>query len=170
MATNHRPKVRGTDHGIWSRLRLIPFNVTFSEEQQDKQLDEKLQAEGAGILNWAIEGARMWVAEGLNTPAIVTATTAEYRAEQDLLTEFLEQVCTTDDKSAITKATDLYAKFTVWSRDAGELPRSSRWLGVQLAGHGFEKTKLHGERAWRGVALIGATGAQTVYPRWGASA
>ena len=25
MATNHKPVIKGTDHGIWRRIKLIPF-------------------------------------------------------------------------------------------------------------------------------------------------
>src|SRR5215469_12813965 len=50
LAVNHKPVIRGTDHAIWRRVRLIPFDVTMSAEQQDKTLPEKLEAERAGIL------------------------------------------------------------------------------------------------------------------------
>ena len=45
LVTNHKPKVTGTDHAIWRRLRLIPFEVTIPDAEQDKTLPAKLQAE-----------------------------------------------------------------------------------------------------------------------------
>jgi hypothetical protein len=33
--TNHKPIVRGTDEGIWRRLRFVPFAVVIPEEQRD---------------------------------------------------------------------------------------------------------------------------------------
>ena len=65
MATNHKPKIRGADNGIWRRIKMIPFNVTIPPEQRDKKLTEKLIAENAGILNWLIQGYAMWKKEGL---------------------------------------------------------------------------------------------------------
>ncbi|GHU12348.1 hypothetical protein FACS1894161_0380 [Spirochaetia bacterium] len=56
MATNHKPVIKGTDHGIWRRIKLIPFTNRIPEEKQDKNLEEKLRAEASGILNWLLEG------------------------------------------------------------------------------------------------------------------
>ena len=54
LGVNHKPRITGGDHGIWRRIRLIPFTVQVPDERQDKKLPEKLRAESAGILNWAI--------------------------------------------------------------------------------------------------------------------
>jgi putative DNA primase/helicase len=68
MATNHKPVIKGTDHGIWRRIRLIPFTTRITEEKQDKHLEQKLKTEASGILNWLLEGAMRWQKEGLKTP------------------------------------------------------------------------------------------------------
>ena len=44
---------------------MIPFTVTISAEQRDKNLSNKLIAENSGILNWLIKGYAMWNKEGL---------------------------------------------------------------------------------------------------------
>ncbi|MEO8495520.1 MAG: phage/plasmid primase, P4 family [Planctomycetota bacterium] len=56
LATNHKSTVRGTDHGIWHRVKLIPFTVTIPDDEQDKELPNKLLAELPGILTWALLG------------------------------------------------------------------------------------------------------------------
>jgi len=56
MATNHKPRIGGTDHVIWRRIRLIPFQVTFPEGKQDKTLFAKLERELPGIFVWMVEG------------------------------------------------------------------------------------------------------------------
>jgi putative DNA primase/helicase len=84
MATNHKPMIKGTDHGIWRRIKLIPFTTTIRAEKQDKHLEEKLIREGPGILNWLIEGVKRWFAEGLVPPAEINGATEEYRNEMDV--------------------------------------------------------------------------------------
>ncbi|MFA7541986.1 MAG: phage/plasmid primase, P4 family, partial [Lysobacterales bacterium] len=64
LQTNHRPRVSGTDEGIWRRLRLIPFAVTVPPELRDPALPEKLRAELPGILNWCLEGWRRYREQG----------------------------------------------------------------------------------------------------------
>jgi putative DNA primase/helicase len=56
LAANHKPVVKGTDHAIWRRIHLIPFTVTISPEEQDRDLAAKLEAEAPGILAWAVRG------------------------------------------------------------------------------------------------------------------
>jgi hypothetical protein len=74
MATNHKPVIKGTDYGIWRRIKLIPFTTRIPEEKQDKYLERKLKAEASGILNRLLEGARRWASEGLNTPPVITGS------------------------------------------------------------------------------------------------
>src|SRR5262245_11504483 len=65
MGTNHKPKIRGTDRGIWRRIRLVPFTVTVDSLQEDRAMPEKLLAERPGILAWCVRGSLDWQARGL---------------------------------------------------------------------------------------------------------
>src|SRR4029077_1878469 len=60
LATNYRPRIYGTDKGIWRRIRLVPFNVTIPDADQDKELPNKLRCELPGILAWALKGCLEW--------------------------------------------------------------------------------------------------------------
>jgi putative DNA primase/helicase len=68
MATNHKPVIKGTDYGIWRRIKLIPFTTRIPEERQDRELEGKLKAESSGILNWLLEGTARWQRERLKAP------------------------------------------------------------------------------------------------------
>ena len=91
LAANHKPRVRGRDHGIWRRIVLIPFTVTIDEKKRDRQLGAKLKKELPGILRWALDGCRAWREKGLNPPGAVVEATTGYRDEMDLYQEFFEE-------------------------------------------------------------------------------
>ena len=93
MATNHKPEIKGTDNAIWRRVRLIPFNVTIPDAQQDRQLPLKLKDEWPGILRWAVEGCLKWQQEELGLPKAVEVANQEYRSEMDILAPFIEDCC-----------------------------------------------------------------------------
>ncbi len=91
--TNYELRIRGTDNGIWRRVKLVPFNVTIPDAEQDKKLDKKLLSESPGILNWMIKGCLMWQKEGLKVPTEIIEATETYREEQDYLGEFFKVCC-----------------------------------------------------------------------------
>ena len=90
LSTNYRPKIRGTDEGIWRRMAPIPFDASFTREKQDKRLRNKLAAENSGILNWLLEGCTRWQQEGLIEPTAVSKAIKSYRNESDNVARFLE--------------------------------------------------------------------------------
>ena len=157
LATNHRPRVRGTDLAIWSRLKLIPFCVSFTEERQDKQLIHRLRNELTGILRWCVEGCLAWQREGLGVPEVVETATDAYRSEQDVLAAFLGDCCIVNP-AAKAAARDLYETYVTWCRDNGEHVLSQREFGMRLAERGLERFR--GGRAgafmWRGLGLLTA--------------
>jgi putative DNA primase/helicase len=152
IGTNHRPQIRGMDHAIWRRIRLIPFTVTIPEHEQDHALLEKLEAERAGILRWAVEGCLAWQQEGLGTPDDVLSATAQYRAEMDTLGEFLAERCILEPRETVTAAA-LYNDYTDWAKKAGEQPITKKALGLQLADRGFRNVPKKTARTWQGLRL-----------------
>lgn len=151
LCTNHKPVVKGTDHAIWRRLRLIPFDVKFADDKQDRKLPEKFVRERAGILAWCVRGCLDWQREGLTAPDDVTKATAQYRADQDTLAEFLAEHCVTLPGTK-AKAGALWARFQDWAQKAGEDPGSQKRFGAALSERGFERYTDDG--TWyRGIGL-----------------
>lgn len=99
IATNNKPKVVGTDDGIWRRIYLIPFLQQFVEGKPgtpgiiNKSLKDQLRNELPGILNWTIAGTRMWLRDGLKPPDTVRAATAAYRNESNPVMSFIDSCC-----------------------------------------------------------------------------
>lgn len=143
LCTNHRPTVRGTDHAVWRRIRLIPFIVTIPDDQQDKALSEKLAAELPGILAWCVRGCLDWQREGLTPPREVAEATDRYRQDEDVLGAFLAENCLVN-REARTKASLLYERYRAWAEKAGETTKTQRRFGDAMTERGFARTTSNG--------------------------
>ena len=149
MATNHLPIIRGTDDGIWRRIKIIPFNIQIPKEKVDKKLEYKLKAEYTGILNWVVQGSLMWQQEGLEDPEAVRQVIENYRAEMDPLDAFLEECCTTGQNYSI-KARDMYDAYHEWAKESEEYKMSMTKFGREMSKKLLRVKKMDG---WYYVGL-----------------
>lgn len=152
LATNHRPEIRGTDHAIWRRVKLVPFTIHIPDENQDNTLKPRLRSELPGILAWAVRGCLDWQMDGLQEPDIVRAAVAEYRADMDILGGFLEDRCHVADGNSEASA-DLYKGYHEWAKATGTEAIAARTFGVRLAERGFQQFRTTRERRWKGIRL-----------------
>jgi putative DNA primase/helicase len=126
VAANTKPKVRGSDDGIWRRLKLVPFCVTIPEHERDRGLVARLLAtESSGILAWAVRGALDWQEHGLPTPVVVAEATQKYRAEQDVIGNWIDEECVLAPGLWSPKAS-LYSSFRAWCERGGREPWASQ--------------------------------------------
>ena len=139
LAVNHKPIIKGTDEGIWRRIRLIPFEASF-KENPDPYIEEKLKTELEGILRWAVEGCLKWQKERLGMVEKVKTATEEYQQESDVIAQFLAD-CTVENESAKVKASDLYKAYKAWCEENGEDPISGNAFGRRMTEKGYEKEK-----------------------------
>jgi putative DNA primase/helicase len=152
IAANHKPEIQGVDHGIWRRIHLIPFDVTIPTEEIDRDLPSKLRAELPGILAWAVKGCREWQEQGLNIPASISNATAAYRAEMDIISEFLNDRCTLQ-ASEKTPLGTLYAAYTEWAGNACQDALGKKIFGNLMRQKGYDQSKSGGVRYWNGLKL-----------------
>lgn len=134
IATNHLPKVGGTDEGIWRRLKVIPFTVDLRQKvasipDYHKQL---VREEGPGIVNWLLEGYRDYVATGgFVEPSAVKDATAEYRQSSDELGRFVDE-CLVVDQNAVIRATEAYDRYLKW-KGADRQAISGTKFGIEMS-------------------------------------
>ena len=152
MATNHKPLIKGTDYGIWRRIKLIPFTTTITPDKQDKHLEGKLLREGPGILNWLLEGTRRWLEHGLISPLDIKQATEEYRNEMDVLGNFIKECCIQGAGYSI-RARELFRAYQEWCEENNEHACSERFLSLRLKELGIERTRTAEARYWNGIAL-----------------
>jgi putative DNA primase/helicase len=155
LVGNHKPRVEGRDLGFWRRFLLVDWGVTIPIENQDTELSEKLKAELPGILNWALSGARDWLAGGLRPPQSCRAATARFRADSDPLAGFTEQFKTADEGWILKAA--IFEKYQSWADEEG-IPKNrhltKRTLGFRLAERGWNEGRVghRMDHAWLGIS------------------
>lgn len=152
MATNHRPAIRGTDLGIWRRIRLIPFAEVITDEEKDPMLPGRLKGELPGILAWAVRGCLEWQRDGLRPPDAITTATLAYKQEQDQLAAFFEECCIINPRCEV-KSADLYKAYSEWCDRTGEYAEKQRKFGESLTERGFQRFTSNGVR-YRGLGLL----------------
>jgi putative DNA primase/helicase len=154
LGTNHKPVIRGTDHAIWRRIRLVPFEVTIPEAERDKNLFQKLKKEAEGIFAWAVQGCLLWRKEGLGEPEEVKTATDNYREEMDALAEFIKDRCVLRPDARVSRKA-LFDAHVEWCQENGQAQVNSRSFvaGIRDKGFGECRTSLKGSRAWEGLEL-----------------
>lgn len=154
MATNHKPKISGGDNGIWRRIKLIPFTISIPEEKRDRHLTEKLMEENSGILNWLLEGFRMWEKEGLHEPDSVREANEEYRFDMDIVENFITD-CLDIDASLQERVLngELFETFRKWCEKNNETVLSQRKFTSKLKEKNYEQFPSNGSRWWRGFSI-----------------
>jgi putative DNA primase/helicase len=137
---------------MWRRIRKIPFLVNFDGDRDDKELPAKLEAEAEGILAWAVEGCLEWISGGLQTPEKVLSATKAYRAEQDVLGQFIAEACVEGpDYRETTRA--LFDRYAKWCSETRNKEITFALFGRKLTERGFEPKESNG-KSWRqGLAI-----------------
>lgn len=136
MPTNHRPIIQGNDNGIWRRMSLLPFERNFDADSRvvkDRNRREKLLGEMPGILSMIVQAAVRYAQVGLEAPSRVKIAREEYRAQMDLLAEWLDECCDLQ-KNAETRMSDLWESWSNFATKRGNIMyiKSSVVLGRRL--------------------------------------
>ena len=144
IATNHKPVVRGTDLGIWRRLKLIPFTTRIDPELADREMPEKLRNEAPGILAWCVRGCLDWQRVGLAEPPEVSTATAEYRADEDAIGGFLEEETVRGHGTLRVKSGVLHRAYVAWAEARNERAISARAFGTAIRERGLQTLRNNG--------------------------
>jgi putative DNA primase/helicase len=152
LATNHKPKFRGQDDGLWRRVKMIPFKRFFAPHERDHDLDKKLIAEAQGIAAWAVRGAGLWFAEGLSDPETISKATTEYKETSDTLAGFFPGVLVAEDGARLDGA-EAYNSYRDWCEAEG-LPSKEVWSRRAFYS-AMEERGIQRVRVSKGMALTG---------------
>lgn len=153
IRTNHKPIIVGDDTGIWRRIVLIPFTRTFTKEEQDPHLEEKLLQERDGILGWILEGAKKYQEIGIVMSPRMQSEVNSYRKDSDVLGEFLEDKTQRGVLSKVEQKS-LYFAYKHWCDNNGIRAQSKKSFSQRLKERGFPDSKSGSTRYYLGLELI----------------
>ena len=151
IACNSKIIVRGTDKGIWRRIRVINFNKIFNEQTADKGLEEKLKAEASRILGWCVKGAMKYFKEGLEMCESVRSATKEYQTEMDIVSQFIDEEIESSILGKI-QASVLYARYKERTKNGNEYTMTQTKFGRECAKR-FKKQNINGTIYYTGITF-----------------
>jgi putative DNA primase/helicase len=151
-AMNELPRVADANSGLFRRVKVVAFPA-LAENERDSKIKRAIETEGAGILNWALEGLRRLKERGhFEVPTGVEDATKQFRENNDVPALFIEDRCIQGADLKV-QASQLYSEYKEWCLENGHRPMSSTRLADDWARLGFEKTASNGRRFYRGVTL-----------------
>jgi putative DNA primase/helicase len=141
LVTNHKPEIRGSDHAIWRRIRLIPWTVKIdavpgTKRRAQDEVVAELLLENDGILSWLVEGFQDWQVDHQWIAPSVQVVTKNYRAEQDTVGNFLEACCELDPRFTVASK-DLYDEYQTWCASTGEHVLTTTMFSKRLKERGL---------------------------------
>jgi putative DNA primase/helicase len=99
-----------------------------------------------------LEGSRRWCKDGLRTPNIIKNATDEYRAEMDIIGNFIKERCVQLPDVSI-KARELFKCYQDWCDENNERASNERFFGLRLKELGFEQKRSGDGRYWLAIHL-----------------
>lgn len=155
LATNQKPVITGTDLGIWSRVKMIPFLEKYeaNDPRLDKTLKETLLAEMPGILAWAVRGAVAWYAHGLGSCKTVDDATKVYREDSNTVARFLKDRCVIGGDKYLFSSSALHMSYRLYCEGDGETFLDQKEFTGELVKLGYESKRKAAGVFWQGISL-----------------
>ena len=122
-------------------------------DERDPEIKRVIEDEGAGILNWALEGLERLQNRGhFEVPEGVEEATAQFRENNDVPALFVADRCFVE-ADAREQAEKLYDEYKQWCEDNGHRPQSSTRLADDWQRLGFERKRIKGSSYYQGVRV-----------------
>src|SRR5690606_24272969 len=147
LQVNDKPKVPSWDTAFQERCRLLPFLNQFTEQHGNVDRNRKadLERELPGILAWAVQGCIRYLADGLKPPERVRVAVEEYRTENTMVDEFLEQHFLPVNESELQQSR-VYALYRNWCKTLGASPVAENRFGQHLRDAGYDTRRSNSGR------------------------
>lgn len=156
-AMNELPRVSDPNSGLFRRVKVIEF-PSIPKENRNPNIKKGITNEGAGILNWAIEGLFRLKERGkFEVPYEIEKSTNQFQFYNDVPAVFVEECCVenldSNNEPYKIKASDLYSAYKFWCIDSGLKPQGKIKIASDWKRLGYEQAKINGTAYWRFIGL-----------------
>jgi putative DNA primase/helicase len=144
------------DAAFFSRLKRIIFDREIPAEirRPMEEVKAMFRAELPGILNWALEGIRMYLDEGWQVPQAVVQAVQEYQNDNDYLAQFIDEQYVLEEGGKVLKAI-FHTTYNEYLHQMGQPTISLKRLADQLKRFNVEVGG-NGKQFYVGVRFPGA--------------
>ena len=132
IGCNSIPTFTDKSMGTWRRLKIVPFSRE-DTSIMDTKLDDKLDAELPGILNWAIEGLKDLRANGgFVVPDKSQELWEQQKEESNPAGMFLRDNFVWESDAYGSESLGTYTQYRRWCKAMGYIPMSDRTFGKEV--------------------------------------
>jgi P4 family phage/plasmid primase-like protien len=152
-AMNELPRVADANSGLFRRVKVVTFPALV-ENERDPKIKRAIETEGAGILNWALEGLRRLKERGyFEVPVGVEDATKQFRENNDVPALFIDDRCVQGTDSEVPAA-KLYREYKYWCEENGHRPQSSTRVAADWQRLGFERKRTMSGTVYQGLRVV----------------
>lgn len=154
MTVSNEPlRLHDTSGALYNRLLLINFSKSVKDSEQDKELENKLNDELPGILNWAIEGWHELQKNGQFFQPESGADQLQAFSEQSSpMKEFIEDICKKGTNESI-EVKRIFSAWKLWAETMHYKPGNRNNFGRDLFSAfpnvGKERPREAGKRTYK---------------------
>jgi len=146
------PRVHSAGDGLFRRVKIVKFPA-IPKADQDPRIKEAIMTEGAGILNWALDGLdRLRERGGFAVSKGVEAQTESFRLTADVPAAFVDDACELGDDHE-TQSSYLYQEYKNWTIRNGHKPQSITTISEDWERLGLHKVKKPAGMYWQGIRV-----------------
>lgn len=142
---NELPKEVEQTKAYFRRFLIIPFEVTIPEQEQDKELHQKIiENELSGVFNWVLRGLERLLSQGRFTKSEISEKAlSDYEIQSDSVKLFLEdkQIKKSPSDEKVIALKELFSQYKTFCSEDGYRSVSMRGFGSRLRNSGFQTTR-----------------------------
>ncbi len=137
--TNSLPTDVESTKAFFRRFIIIPFDVTISEEDQDKELHTKIISnELSGVFNWVLKGLiRVIKQKGFSQSNLIDKQVKLYEKESDTVKMFMDEYGYKKSTKCNYKVSELFDVYKIFCNQDGYRPVNNKEFCKTLENMGF---------------------------------